>query len=265
MDVSELIKKEGLRQGLSPRTIKTYTYCVQKFLRIYHKSPHEVTKNDIEKHIQTLIEQNSSGNTVNVYINALKFCYEDVFKRSLTININFMKVHKRLPEFLTQQETVKLFQAISPKHQLMIKLLYATGMRVSELVGLKIKDFEFDNNYGWVREGKGRKDRLFVVAVKLKEELLDWIKTKGLGAEDWLFPGNGSSHYSPASIRLIIKKAARTAGIIKNVHPHTLRHSFATHLIENGYAVTEVQPLLGHGNIDNCAAYNTYHSAQLSE
>src|SRR3989344_415747 len=161
MEVFELIKKEGLRQGLSPRTIKTYIYCVQKFLRIYKKSPQEVTKNDIENHLQALIEQNSSGNTINVYINALKFFYGDVLKRTLAININFMRVQKRLPEFLTQEETVRLFQAISnPKHQLMIKLLYATGMRVSELVGLKVKDFEFNDNYGWVRNGKGGKDRL---------------------------------------------------------------------------------------------------------
>lgn len=264
MEVFELIKKEGLRQGLSPRTIRTYIYCVQKFLRTYQKAPHEVTKNDIEKHIQMLIKQNSSGNTVNVYINALKFFYEDVFKKSLTININFMRVQKRLPEFLTQEETVRLFQAINnPKHQLMIKLLYATGMRVSELTSLNVKDFEFNNNYGWIRNGKGGKDRLFVIAVKLKDELLKWIKNNGLIAENWLFPGNGSSHYSPASIRAVIKKAALKAGISKNVHPHTLRHSFATHLIENGYAVTEVQPLLGHGSLETTMIYLHMASPQL--
>ena len=94
-----------------------------------------------------------------------------------------------------------------------------------------------------------------VSSKKLKQELLHGIAKNKLNADDWLFLGYGRSHYSTSSIRTIIKKASKLAGIKKNVHPHTLRHSFATHLIENGYAVTEVQPLLGHNNIDTTMIY----------
>jgi len=264
MDVAGLITKEGWRLGRSPRTIKTYIYVVEKFLRTYHKEPHQVTKRDIENHLLRLQERNSSGNTMNVHLNALKFFYERVLKKKLTVNIEFAKVRKSLPTVLSKEETSALFSAISnPKQQLMVKLLYASGMRVSELASLRVRDLEFNNNYGWVRNGKGGKDRLFIIAKKLKNEILARISQNKLHSADWLFPGYNSNHISPSSIRTIIKTASLKAGISKNVHPHTLRHSFATHLIENGYAVTEVQPLLGHGSINTTMIYLHIASPQL--
>jgi len=255
MRVVELIRREGLRRGLSPRTVKTYTFCIQRFLRIYRKAPHEMTKKEVENYLDRLVDRNSPGNTINVYVNAFKFFFEKVLKRPLTVKLEYSKVRKTLPEFLTKEEITKLFDVIrNEKHQLMVKLLYATGMRVSELVSLKVRDFEFDQNYGWVREGKGKKDRLFVVALKLKKELLDWIRRNKFAREDWLFPGWGE-HVSVQTVQQIVKKAARKAGINKRVHPHTLRHSFATHLIQNGYAVTEVQPLLGHNKMETTMVY----------
>jgi integrase/recombinase XerD len=113
------------------------------------------------------------------------------------------------------------------------------------------------------REAKIGKDRLFIVATKLKEELLGLVKNSNLEQEDWLFLGNNSSHYSTSSIQHIIKKAAKQANIKKNVHPHTLRHSFATHLIQNGYAVTEVQPLLGHASLNTTIIYLHMASPEL--
>ncbi|MFH1828502.1 MAG: site-specific tyrosine recombinase/integron integrase [Nanoarchaeota archaeon] len=264
MFILEKIKQEGLRRRLSPRTIKTYCFCVNKFLKVCRKELKLITKKDVEDYLMRMINREKAGNTINVHLNALKFLFEKVLKRNLTVNIPFSKVPQRLPEFLTKEETSKLFQAIgNSNHQLMIKLLYATGMRVSELVSLKVKDFQFDQNYGWVREGKGQKDRLFIIAEKLKNELLNWIKKEGLSNPDWLFSGNNNSHYSTASVRSIIKQAAKKAGIKKNVHPHTLRHSFATHLIQNGYAVTEVQPLLGHNKMETTMMYLHLASPQL--
>ncbi|MBU0459181.1 MAG: tyrosine-type recombinase/integrase [Nanoarchaeota archaeon] len=256
MYAPELIRKEGLRRGLRPETIKTYITCINKFLKIYHLDPRAINKNDVQNYLDQLRTWGKSDSTINVNLNAIKFFYEKVLGKKLTINIAQARIRKRLPTFLTQDETKRLLDSIkNPKHQLMIKLLYATGMRVSELINLKIKDFEFNDNYGWVRDGKGGKDRLFILALKLKEELLDHLRINHLNDSDWLFCGNGNSHYTASSIRLIIKKATKIASINKNVHPHTLRHSFATHLIENGYAVTEVQPLLGHDSLETTMIY----------
>lgn len=258
MNVAELILRKGLLRGLSPQTIKTYIYTTQKFLRIYRKAPWEVNKNDIENYILTLLERNSSGNTINVYLNALKFFYEEVLHRTLTINVNYYKVPKRLPEFLSKEEVMHLLQSISnQKHLLMIKLLYSSGMRVSELLNLKVQDLTLEKNYGWVRQGKGRKDRVFIIAEKLRSELQEWIKN--IPAEMPVFSNHGRK-MNTQTVRKILSAAIQKAGITKNVHPHTLRHSFATHLLENGYAVIDLQPLLGHSRIDTTLIYT--HLAQ---
>lgn len=136
----------------------------------------------------------------------------------------------------------------------MIKLLYSAGLRVSELINLRVRDLEFDRNYGWVRHGKGNKDRRFIIALSLKEELLGYIEQECLGQDSWLFMSyNG--HMSARSVQEIIKRAAKIAGIHKRVHPHTLRHSYATHLIENGYDVVSVQSLLGHNSAETTMVY----------
>ena len=141
--------------------------------------------------------------------------------------------------------------------------MYSAGLRVSELVHLKVEDFNFENNYGWVREGKGKKDRLFIIAKKLKEEIIEHIDKNALKHDSWLFPGFKNKHYSVSSIQNIVKKTAKKASINRNIHPHTLRHSFATHLIQNGYSVLELQPLLGHRNIETTLIYTHMASPNL--
>ncbi|PIZ50933.1 hypothetical protein COY27_05290 [Candidatus Woesearchaeota archaeon CG_4_10_14_0_2_um_filter_33_13] len=256
MDVVKIIKETAQLRGLSEKTIRTYTYIVDKFLRTYRKDPHQVTQNEIKTHLLRLLQSGRSSNTVNVQLNALKFFFEQGLRRKLTIDLRFSKVPKRLPEFLTQEEVVHFFDCLkNKKHKLMVNLLYSAGLRVSELTNLKVKDLQINENYGWVRQGKGNKDRPFIIAEKLKTELELWINKLQLEFEDYLFPSNRREKISVSSLQKIIKHAAKMAGIPKNVHPHTLRHSFATHLIENGYCVTDVQPLLGHAKLETTLVY----------
>ena len=155
MDVYGVIRKKGLLQGLSTQTIRTYGFVVQKFMRVHRKEPHQITKNEVEDYLLRLLEKGSPGNTINVYLNGLKFFFEECLGRKLTVNIKYYKIPQKLPEFLTQKEMFGFFSAIvNKKHKLMIKLLYSAGLRVSELVNLKIEDFEFSKNHGWVRHGK---------------------------------------------------------------------------------------------------------------
>ena len=257
MDVIELMKKEMLRRKYSYRTIKTYLYCVNRFLKKYNNEPNKINRRDIVDYLNKFIEKEFTGNTINVHLQALKFLVEEILHRPKTFYyVKYSKTSKRLPEVLTKEEVVKLIGAIANgKHQLMIKLIYSAGLRVSELVHLRVRDFEFDNNYGWVRSGKGNKDRLFVIAMKLKEELQNYIQKEGVILDSWLFQGNSGHHLSSRSIQEIVKKAAKKAKINKRVHPHTLRHSFSTHLIENGHDVTSVQSLLGHNSPETTMIY----------
>ena len=256
MEVNELIRKEGLRRGLRPRTIQTYQQCTERFFRTCRKEPFQVRKDDIKAYLDILVEKKAPGNTINVYLNALKFFYEEILQRRLTVNIRFSKTAKKLPDVLSQEEIKELLAAIeNRKHLLLVKLLYSSGMRISELLHLKVKDLNLDVGSGWVRDGKGGKDRPFIIAAVIREELREWINLNHLTSDSWLFTGNNGSPYDDSSVREILKSAARKAGLKKKIYPHLLRHSFATHLIENGYSAMEVQPLLGHSNVNTTMVY----------
>ncbi|MEK6876224.1 MAG: tyrosine-type recombinase/integrase, partial [Nanoarchaeota archaeon] len=206
--------------------------------------------------LDRLIEKNRVGNTINVYLNALNFFYSEVLNRKLMVNIRYSKTPKTVPTVLSKEEVMRLIEAIkNPKHKLMAKLIYSAGLRVSELVHLKRKDLELDKNFGWVRNGKGNKDRLFIIAESIKHELTAHIAGEDISHESWLFKGQKHWHLTVKAVQNIIKDAAKKARIMKNVHPHTLRHSFATHLVENGYDVASIQSLLGHNSLETTMVY----------
>ncbi len=265
MDVARLIKREGKLRGLRKNTIKTYVHCVKYFLRIIHKEPFSISKKDIENWILKQKDLGKSDNTNNVHLNALRFFYENVLKKKLTVRVNNLRIRKRLPDYLTQKEVKSLLCVISnSKQKLIVSLLYAAGMRVSELVTLKVKDLMFEQGCGKIVDGKGGKDRFFVIPKVLKDDLLLWIKTNGLEKGDYLFSGQlVGSHYTSSSVRMVLKDATKKAKISKKVHPHMLRHSFATHLIENGYAVSSVQPLLGHSRVETTMIYVHMANARM--
>ena len=258
MDVIELMKKEMLRRRYSLMTIKAYVCCIRKFLNSSKKNDiKKITKYDALEYLNKLAEKDVSGSTINVCLQSIKFMMEEILHRRRTFyNIKYAKVPKRLPTVLSQEEILTLLDSIkNKKHILAIKLMYSAGLRVSELVHLKVKDIEFDKNFGYVRGGKGNKDRLFIIAEKINKKLQDYIKENNLGSDSWLFQGYKGHHLSQKSIYMITKKAAKKAKIEKNVHPHTLRHSFSTHLIENGYSVASVQSLLGHKSPETTMVY----------
>jgi len=255
MDLQELMKKELSRRNYSLRTIKTYLCCVNKFLKQYKNNPRKISKKDINDYLNNLLEKNSCGNTINVNLNALKFLLEEILNKKFISKIKYSKTPRSLPLFLTKKEIINLINNIkNEKHKLMIKVIYGAGLRVNELVNLKVKDFDFENNYGWVRKGKGNKDRLFIIPGLLKQDLINYINENNLDKESWLFTSyNG--HISTRTIQEIIKKACKKAKLNKKVHPHTLRHSYATHLVENGYDLTLIQSLLGHKSPETTMIY----------
>ena len=254
--IAELLQREGLRRGLRAETIKTYTFTIEKFLRICHKEPHQITKQDTEQYIIQLIKWNRSGSTINVHLHALKFFYENVLGKRLLVNVPPIKVRKRLPEFLEQKEMNVFFNAVTnSKHKLLLLFTYGSGFRVSEVVKLKVKDINLLAGHGWIRDGKGGKDRMFLIPDCLKQEIMEWMKNNNLQENDWLFPGYKHEHYSESSVRKIVEIARKKAGILKKISPHSLRHSFATHILENGYSLIEVKELLGHSRLETTMVY----------
>ena len=253
MDELYSLKREALRRGLSHKTILTYTQCVKQFMAHCRKDFASVRKSDITSYIDRLIDNNACGNTLNVHINALRFMFQEVLGRRVTLKIKYCKRPKILPVYLTKQEIVRLFEAVTnPTHKLVLELMYSAGLRVGELVELRRGSLDFENSIGWVRRGKGGKDRSFIIARCLTERLKEHLKE--LPAEAYLFKGR-QGHLTIRSIQEIVRHASLRAGITKKVHPHSLRHSFATHLIENGYDVVAVQPLMGHSSAETTHMY----------
>lgn len=256
MNVAEAIKKECERRRFSPRTIEAYQNCVEVFFRQTNKTPNQITKKDVGEFLDKLMESGRSGGTIHVYLNALKFYFEEILGRNFRLDIKYCKRPERLPEVLTKEETINILEAIkNPKHKLMISFLYGAGLRVSELLNLRVGDINFENKYGFVRHGKGNKDRIFILPEKILNQLKELIQLENLSKEDFMFLTNRNERYSPRTIAEIIKKSCEINGIKRKIHPHTMRHSFATHLIQNGNSVNEVQSLLGHKSPETTMIY----------
>ncbi len=256
MDFEDLTRKAGKRVFLRPKTIELYVFCLKRFFKWACKDPKKVTKTDVKSFLEFLVEKGDSASSLNVYASALKFFFDEVLCKNLLFRLRGAKKPKRIPEVLTKNEVARLFECVeNKKHSLMLRLLYGSGLRVGELVRLKTKDLELRESFGWVRDGKGGKDRIFMVPKSLAGELADFIKEENLSGFDFLFKGNKGSHYSTRSIQEIIRHAAIDAEIAKRVHPHTLRHSFATHLVQEGCDVVSVQYLLGHKSMETTKVY----------
>ena len=256
MYIPRLIEKHAKRRGLRKKTITTYVQCIKEFFSFYpNKDIKKITKKDVEKYLDDLLERGRSKSTLNVHLCSLKFLFTSILNKKLLINVRFSRTPKKIPVVLSKFEVIRLLDAIdNPKHNLMISLMYSAGLRVSELVNLKKRNIDFSRNCGWVRDGKGGKDRPFLIAQKLNQRLFNYISENCKSEDDFLFNGRyGAIRVS--TIQKIVKDASKVAGLKKNVHTHTLRHSFSTHLIENGFNLYSVQNLLGHESPETTMMY----------
>ncbi len=242
------MRKKLKTRNYSPSTIKTYTEQFRLFLRFFPEShPDELGEAEIEHYLLHLIEKRKySVSTQNQAINAIKFFYEKVMRQERKVyHLDRPMKEKKLPEILSQEEMVKIFEATSNiKHRLMLMLIYASGLRRSELLNLRIGDIDLDRGLVFIRGGKGKKDRQSVMAQSLAPMVEEYLKQ--FKPKFWLFEGIQGDRYSVSSLTILLKRAAQKAGIKKQVRLHMLRHSFATHLLESGTSTRYIQVLLGH-------------------
>ncbi|MFQ5474369.1 MAG: tyrosine-type recombinase/integrase [Candidatus Nanoarchaeia archaeon] len=246
------MKREMLRRKLSPRTVRTYLTYVKKFLLANKdKEPRQFSKKDVRAFLYGMEERDVSGSTLNVAHNALRFMMIDVLHKACYLKIRYSKTPKRIARHLTKEEVRMVLSVIkNPKHRLLVSLMYGAGLRVREVTRLRVDDLSFEENIGWVRSGKGGKDRPFIIPQAIKEEL------KHLCGQErfWLFPGRNGA-LTVKSVQIVVKIAGKKAGV-KHVHPHMFRHSFTTHLLESGLDVTSVQVLLGHVRPETTLGYS---------
>ncbi len=223
--------------GLSENTRDAYLSCIKQFVKYFKTSPDQLTLEDIHTYQVFLIrDRKVAGNTFNQYVAALKFLYGVTLKQEF--NITLIPFHKRsikLPVVLSREEVVQLYKAVSYlKHKAMILTLYSTGIRVSELVHLKVVDIDSKRMQIRIEQGKGRKDRYVRLCEKLLEELrLYWCSEKHK-PKTWLFPGSDIAPLSRSSVEMMVKKARKKAGIQKHVTPHTMRHYIESWIMPSG-------------------------------
>ena len=253
----EKLQTELKLRGFSPLTVRNYTFFVDKFVKRNDKAIDQLTEDDVKSYLGDLIE-NKSKNTTMLAAAALKFFFSEVLKQPIS-SIRVPKKDKKLPEILTRDEVKKLVDATeTKKSRLIVSLLYSSGLRVSELVHLKPGDFNMADKMGWVRKGKGSKDRIFVISETMAKDLEEYIKKSN---NTYLF-SNGKP-LTTRNIQKIVKLTKSKAGIDKKVTPHTLRHSFATHLLESGIDIRKIQLLLGHSSIATTQLYTHVSMEEL--
>lgn len=264
--MSEMIKKletELKLRGFSPRTIKEYISYNDSFEKFTGgKDSANVTEDDVKAFLASLMERGYSPASLALVVASLKFFYHDLLKKHVLDDIKTPKKEKKVPVVLTKDEVKRLISAAgSKKSALILKMLYSSGLRLSECVNLKVNDLEIDEKMGWVRKGKGSKDRLFILSESLIKDLGPYLKKH---SSEWLFPGL-EGKLSPRAIQKTVSNAAKAAGIKKKVSPHTLRHSFATHLLESGVDIRKIQELLGHSDLSTTQIYTKVSAEELKK
>jgi site-specific recombinase XerD len=253
-------------RNLCPETQKNYVHHMAGLSRFYQTSPEHLSLEEIREYQLYLINERSlSPESVNQFVSAAKFLYlvtletpwpEDPLPRA--------RVPHRLPVVLSTAEVSEFFHHVCTiRYRAALMTAYGAGLRVSEVVALQIGDIDSSRMLIRVRQGKGKKDRYAMLSPRLLEVLRCWFRSQhpaGQGRktspEDWLFPGwRKGRHMNTASLQTVCREAARAAGLSKRVTVHTLRHSFSTHLVENGTDIRILQVLLGHSRIDTTARY----------
>jgi len=244
----------------SEKTIKNYLFFNRKFLEFCKKPVSSIDVEDIKAYLASLNKLSTA--TLSLALASLRFFYEKLLKKNIFKEIELPKKEKKLPNILTKDEVKQLIETSdAQKSKLIISLLYSSGLRVSEVVSLKVNDLNLDEKIGWVRLGKGKKDRAFI----LSEKVCIQIKTFLEKHKNNEFLLSKEKPLTPRNIQKIIKNAAQKAGLNRKITPHTLRHSFATHLLESGTDIRYIQELLGHSNLSTTQIYTHLSTEELKK
>ena len=253
-------------RNLSTGTQRAYLHYITGLARFYQTSPEHLSLEEIREYQLYLInERRYSAESVNHFVASAKFLYNVTLETPWPERVlPRCRVPHQLPVVLSAIEVQEFFQHVCTiRYRAALMTAYGGGLRVSEVVALKVGDIDSKRMLIRVRQGKGKKDRYAMLSPRLLEVLRCWWRSRrpagqrqNTSPEDWLFPGWRKGHHmNTESLQTVCREAARAAGLSKRVTVHTLRHSFATHMLENGAELRLIQALLGHSKIDTTARY----------
>jgi site-specific recombinase XerD len=252
------------RRNYSPRTVDTYVRCVAAFARHFGRSPEHLDAEHVRLYQLHLLAQKASWSRFNQAVCALRCLYQLTLGRpDLVRMIPYGKKPRPLPCVLSPDEVRRFLEAVAdPFYQTLFQAAYAAGLRVSEVVRLQLTDVDAARMVLHVRCAKGRKDRLVPLSPLLLQRLRQhWLRHR---PRQWLFPGRSpAGHISVGRVQRLCQRAMRAAGIAKKASMHTLRHSYATHLLEQGTDLPTLQKLLGHNQISTTLRYVHLSQAHL--
>ncbi len=249
----DVMRLEMKLRNYSPRTIKSYSSCLRSYF-LARQVDFAFDLDYLREFLKQKLDEGRSEQTVNLYLNALKFFYGEFLEVKRHIDLKFAKRSKRLPVILSRDEVKRILDVIvNRKHKLMIALAYGAGLRVSEVVDLQVGALDFSEGLIWVRKGKGAKDRVTILPKSLKDELEVFTEKRGIAES--LFLSERGGKLSARTLQKVFETAMERAGVQKAASFHSLRHSFATHLIEDGVNLRYVQELLGHSSIRTTQLY----------
>lgn len=253
-ELLEKIEQELKLSNYSRRTVKSYVSCLEDYFRHAENVKKDPDIPLIRKYLLEKQERGISSQTMNLHLHAIKYLYREILKSRVPIEIGFAKTASRLPVVLSRDEIGEIIQEISnAKHRMMVSLAYASGLRVSEVVGLKARDIALSELTVHVKGAKGNKDRITVFPARLSASMRNLLA--GKSGQDYLFESERGGKLTERTAQKILENALKRAGIKKGATFHSLRHSFATHLLENGVDIRYVQELLGHANIRTTQIY----------
>ena len=256
------IKDELRLRNYSPRTIESYLVCLNDYFKYIKNVQRNPDTPLIKKYLLEKQARGQAPQTINLHLNAIKYFYREIMKSPARIDLKFAKTSQKLPIVLSRLEIEKIIEAISnPKHKLMISLSYGAGLRVSETVNLRIRDINFDELTIHLKGAKGNKDRITVFPERLKADLHELTALQH--GDEYVFESERGGKLTERTAQMAFEKALKKARIEKDATFHSLRHSFATHLLENGTDVRYVQELLGHQNIRTTQLYTKVTNPNL--
>ena len=263
----QVVKTEMTVRNYSPSTIKAYIGALKAFCRYFSpRHPRDITPEDIRNYLFHLIQTKEvSRSTVDQTISALKFLYNNLYKIPLTSKeLPRPKKETKLPVVLSKNEIQAILKATSNfKYRTMFEVMYGSGLRVSEVVRLKICDTDLDRLTFMIRKAKGKKDRITIISNKTVPKIKTFIKDKPTNS--YLFPSSHGGHLSERSVQKVFKRSLKASPVTKKATCHSLRHSFATHLLENGTDIRYIQQLLGHSRLETTCIYTKVRNPSLNK
>lgn len=252
---NEYLQKLELKK-YALNTVKTYVACFEAFINHYKEFELlEINEQHIRSYLQKLIQDGKSNSYINQAVNSIKFYYEVVLNMpNRYYYIERPRKENKLPKVVSKEEVLSLIKATKNiKHRCIVSLLYSAGLRRSEILNLKISDIDSKRMLIRIEAAKGYKDRMTLLSESVLKDLRIYFKE--YKPKNWLFEGPKGEQYAATSVVKIIKKSSRIAGIKRNITPHILRHSFATHLLEAGTDLRYIQALLGHNSSKTTEIY----------